>query len=291
VTTDGQAIHGGMTAVLCREDAPLAAKTPNCKPLQRFAIDPGEHTSIDVLQGSQLSDPPTLLGYRVELLNIKGRSAGASTVAFAASGKAPADVRNLGVHDVPDGVRLEWLRDSVPVQIQRLPTAAPGKKSSDRSAQPAKVLLSAGEADAGGMVDATAVRGEEYRYSAVRVRTVTLAGQTLKLSSQVSTALTHTRHDTFPPPVPAGLAVIPGFGGSQSVDLSWEPVAATDLAGYLVYRKDGETWLRLTPQPIEATSYRDGNAAIGASYTYRITSIDETGNESLPSLEIENSNP
>jgi len=55
----------------------------------------------------------------------------------------------------------------------------------------------------------------------------------------------------FPPAVPAGLAVVAtAEGGAEaSIDLSWQPGTETDLAGYAVYRREGDgAWLRISPK-------------------------------------------
>jgi hypothetical protein len=52
--------------------------------------------------------------------------------------------------------------------------------------------------------------------------------------------------DRTPPPAPAGTVLIPG---ERSILISWGPVAADDLLGYLVYRAaDEEPFERLTPR-------------------------------------------
>jgi fibronectin type 3 domain-containing protein len=67
----------------------------------------------------------------------------------------------------------------------------------------------------------------------------------------------------------------------------WRSSEAADLAGYLVYRRGPTGDLsQLTPQPIQATEYVDTAVAPGQSYTYRVTAIDQTGNESDPGGEV-----
>ena len=65
--------------------------------------------------------------------------------------------------------------------------------------------------------------------------------------------------------------------------LVWRPSEAPDLAGYIVYRK-GATgdFVRLTAKPILATSYVDATVVSGQAYDYRVTAIDQAGNESAP---------
>ncbi len=105
---------------------------------------------------------------------------------------------------------------------------------------PAEIHLRAGkqgasgQSDPGGTIDPTAQRGETYRYIAQRVRSVTLDGHALEIRSAPSPSITAVMRDTFPPKAPTGLAAIPAAG---AIDLSWEPNAEPDLAGYIVYRQ------------------------------------------------------
>jgi hypothetical protein len=143
--------------------------------------------------------------------------------------------------------------------------------------------------------------GETYSYVVQQVRFTTLEGLPLELRSEPSTAVTLTMRDTFPPKPPSGLATIPGAtdaaAGTPStpyIDLSWEPNAEPDLAGYLVYRQlarpngDPQGPLgRLTPLPIAAPAYRDVAVVPGQRYIYSITAVDASGNESAPSAKAQ----
>jgi fibronectin type 3 domain-containing protein len=99
--------------------------------------------------------------------------------------------------------------------------------------------------------------------------------------------------DSFPPKTPTGLAAIPSADG---IDLSWEPNAEPDLAGYIVYRRQvsstGEatgTPIRLTSAPTPAPAFSDRTAQPGLTYSYRITAIDTAGNESPAGNEVQES--
>jgi len=75
-----------------------------------------------------------------------------------------------------------------------------------------------------------------------------------------------------------------------AVRLVWDPVEATDLAGYKIYRVEGSGIpisteskpLLLTPTPITTTYFRDTGVNLGISYYYKVTAIDKNGNESAP---------
>jgi hypothetical protein len=150
--------------------------------------------------------------------------------------------------------------------------------------------------DAGGTVDKTTHIGDSYIYTAQRVRYVTLDGHALELRSVISPPVTFAARDIFPPLVPTGLEAVPGGAtpADRSIDLSWTPDSEADLAGYNVYRQEvtstGEvagTAARLTSTPVVGPAYRDQTAVPGHRYSYRVTAVDATGNESAPSAAVQ----
>jgi hypothetical protein len=90
-----------------------------------------------------------------------------------------------------------------------------------------------------------------------------------------------TAVDTFPPPAPNGLSLLPTEDHNQ---LTWNPVSAGDLAGYLVLRSEEGTAARvLTDSVIPDTNYTDRTVKSGAHYTYTVVAVDKAGNRSAPS--------
>ncbi len=149
--------------------------------------------------------------------------------------------------------------------------------------------------DPGGTLDRSAQSGVQtgaaYQYTAQRVRSLTLDNHALEIRSLQSPAVALQLRDTFPPQVPTGLAAVPG---PSSIDLSWEPVPDADLAGYILYRQPVSSAgsptgpaTRLNSVPTTAPSYRDETAVPGQLYAYRVSAIDNTGNESGPSIAIQ----
>lgn len=82
--------------------------------------------------------------------------------------------------------------------------------------------------------------------------------------------------DTQAPPAPQGLEAVLASG--PAVALSWSPVAASDLAGYRLYR-DGQP---ITADLVSGTNNEDGAPGSGL-LTYTVTALDLAGNESPPS--------
>ena len=155
-----------------------------------------------------------------------------------------------------------------------------------------------GRPDPGGSLDLTAPPGATLTYRAQRVRTVTVGGATLELHSELSSPVTTTLSDTFPPGVPTSLvavdASVPGAAPAllqSAVDLSWEPVADPDLAGYIVFRatvpvppsaQAGE-WLPLNTDPITEPAFHDSTARPDVGYLYSVIAVDTHGNHSARS--------
>ena len=144
-------------------------------------------------------------------------------------------------------------------------------------------------ADPGGTIDRGVRDGEDYLYSAQRVRKVTLEGHDLEMQGVASPPASFAYRDTFPPRMPSGLVSVPGggFGAAPSIDLSWEPNPESDLLGYNVYRReDPGPFRKLNREPVSIASFRDMEVRPGHAYTYRVTAVDQRTNESQPSPEI-----
>jgi hypothetical protein len=135
--------------------------------------------------------------------------------------------------------------------------------------------------------DAAFEFGKTYLYS---VRTVAeVNGQTVE-SGDSSPAIVAPR-DIFPPQVPSGV-VAAVVGGADStpleVDLSWAINAEADLAGYRVYRseQENEKGQLSTSELLLSPAYRDTSVQSGHRYWYRVTAVDRSGNESVPSSPV-----
>jgi hypothetical protein len=326
-TTDGLAVPSPLIAEVCREEnasmvnpaqtKPVAAAKSagknsgaaapqtiaGCDVVLHITVKPGAMDADDPLPAALAADPVRPLGYRVRILNPKGRSAGLSLPAFAAAGDAPSPVMGLHAIAERDGALLEWqpVEGNVLVELDRtLATHAAAKHPAQRSEldlseeEPTEIRLRTGKEDApakdpGGTVDRTAVRGQQYSYRAQRIRVVEMAGSRLELRSTVSAAASLTMKDRFAPSAPTGLASIPGTAnGRPVIDLSWQASTESDLAGYNVYRRTGPSgsFNRMTSKPVAGPAFSDTTVDPAATYTYRVTAVDNDGNESNPSEEI-----
>ena len=310
VTTDNLPVKAGMSAVLCRQVASGPGVRASCGGIRTVPVSPGATLYADALPASLTSGSAGLLAYRVELLNAAGRGAGRSAEADTASGAAPVSVGGFGAAAVRGGVRLTWTPgpgQADAIEVDRVDTAPvpawkPGKSApplgrGERT--PAEVHLSAkaaAEPDRGGAVDRSARKGATYRYMAERVSRLEVAGHAVEMRSEPSAPVTVTVLDTFPPEPPVGLASAAAGAETPAIDLSWQPGAEPDLAGYNVYRREMDAkrpgageWVRLNASPVPIPGFRDVTARPGGRYGYRVTAVDGDGNESAPGTEVQGS--
>jgi len=120
------------------------------------------------------------------------------------------------------------------------------------------------------------------------------AGQTLELAGPLSDPIRVDAADIFPPAVPTGLAVVATTTPTEiSIDLSWKANRDADLAGYAVYRREGEgPWRRISPpEPVVGPAFHDVHIRPGQTYRYAVTAVDQTGHESGRSTEAEETAP
>jgi len=93
-----------------------------------------------------------------------------------------------------------------------------------------------------------------------------------------------TCQDTVAPSPPTGLQAVVA---AEGIALSWSPSSDSDVAGYRVWRLEGEegAYALGTPVLVTASPFNDTQVTGGAAYAYVVTAVDFTGNESLWSNE------
>jgi hypothetical protein len=308
--TDKLLIKGDVAVRVCRKESSGA-----CLPVPaNLSFAPQAKAAFaETLPVALASGAPRPLIYFVELLSPHGRSAGPSNAAHVLAGEAPGPVAGLSAQLRKDGAVLHWNADAAPspatvIRLHRkLLTPQPSAESAakpdsqqgflappkepieqsllvDSTTQPAQAL------------DKTIHFGETYEYRAQRVARVTVDSQTVELAGPLSDPIRVEAIDTFPPAVPSGLAAVATTADSAagaSIDLSWLPVAEADLAGYAVYRREGEgAWQRISPaQPVVGPAFHDPEVRPGHVYRYAVTAIDQLGHESVRSPEAEETVP
>jgi len=321
-TTDRQNVRRAGPTLICRsleavmsdcrnpvgEAAPAAAEAApaqgdrNAKPLATF---------VDTLPAELTQQNPTkLITYAVESLNSGKRGAGLSNQVRVALAPTLARPTNLKAQVIPEGVVLTWNCETPPAP----PTGVRYfyrvyRHSLDTEAD----VRLADETCPGGRYEDRAIEWQKtYEY---RVTVVTLAdlnpivhtcplkeeqtpdGQTILtipsclgvviVEGDDSPAQRVFTNDVFPPGVPSGLqAVFSGAGQEPFVDLIWAPDTDADLAGYNVYRREGDGQLvKINSELVKAPAFRDQNVAAGKTYVYSVSAVDLRGNESAHSEE------
>lgn len=128
--------------------------------------------------------------------------------------------------------------------------------------------------------DTKVANGRTYYY---RVRAVDSPALPWKESLD-SEEVSATTRDMTPPARPSGLTVVPGV---RRVFLTWSESKERDIAGYHVYRSSvpGREFTRLTTKLLVRTTFSDETVASGATYYYKITAVDQAGNESAGTAE------
>jgi hypothetical protein len=307
-TTDKVLLKGNIAVRVCRNETSAAP----CSVAATLQLAPGADASFtDTLPTPLASGPPRALTYFVELVNRKLRSAGLSNGAEILAGEAPPAIENLTAEMSKDGVLLRWApapaeTSPVAIRLVRRLLTPPAKKSDQgplpQPAEPLEQTLLVEPADHSDRALDTSIRfGETYEYRAQRVARVTVGGSTLELAGPLSLPLRIDAVNVFPPSAPTGLAAVATAGENGSgpaIDLSWLPGVETNLAGYIVYRRDvgassaAPVWLRISPvQPVVGPGYHDPNVQPGHTYAYSITAIDQDGRESARSAEASDTVP
>jgi hypothetical protein len=200
----------------------------------------------------------------------------------------PDPISDLKAEITPSSVVLSWTppqKDALGAapsitgyRVYRA-EAAPGATPDNPSLK--APLAKVGEIGSPPFTDSQVAFGTTYAYSVRSV--VEYPGKTLE-SSDPNTLIV-TPKDVFPPAAPLGLvvALVPAQGGTPAhLELSWAISPETDIAGYNVYRSEqpGAPGTRLNNQLLLAPAFSDMNMQPGRRYSYTVTAVDRSGNES-----------
>ena len=203
----------------------------------------------------------------VKVFGDNGRTAGWSYM-FILSVISPLEPPVLHEpKDVAAGVHLTWEGSAPHYRIYR--------RAADE-----KNFAAIGETAQIEYTDEKTEYGKPYYYSVEGFRT----DRDIHAISERSAEVTITTKDTYPPPVPAGLAAV---ASTHNIELMWDRSTAPDLAGYRVYRAAGSGALQKLGETREAPSYSDRDVEPGQSYRYAVTAFDNLGNESAMSAPVE----
>lgn len=219
--------------------------------------------------------------FAVRLKGPKGDQSAFSNQAAILPKTPPPPPGDLHLTPKADGIELAW---GAPAGTDAAGVvAATGGKvlgfniyRRDATAKAFGAPLRAAFFDTRTVVDQTARFGDSYIYA------VTSIADPSPLRESIIRGEVEIKYvDRFPPPVPGDVVALAEAG---KVRVVWRASAAPDLAGYLVYRRAGARgdFRKLTAQPVTEVQYLDGTVSVGTAYTYRVTAIDQSGNESAP---------
>ncbi len=255
LTTDGLALKSVKTVEL----RVAAGNSPEMLRIPAKSAGPVDH---DFPAKEWVGKQVTLM---VRATGPKGKASDWSNPVTLAVGEPLSTPANLKAVSDPKGVRLTWL-ESPGTALYRV-----FRGSGD--AMPQRLA----ESDKPEYVDTAVDFGSPYRYFVQA-----LVGELRQ--SEISATVGVTPADTFPPAVPVGLMAVAGV---NSIELAWQPNTEEDLAGYQVYRSAAGSSPERIAGPVEAPNFSDRTVEIGKKYSYTITSIDRTGNESAHSAAVD----
>ncbi|MCF8031536.1 MAG: hypothetical protein K9K66_01930 [Desulfarculaceae bacterium] len=217
--------------------------------------------------------------YQVMLIDASGRKSGLSALARMPRLLPAAPPARLTATPGDGEVVLAW--DEVKL-------AADGRELDDitgyivmrKGPEGAKQLNERPITEAG-LIDKTVVNGKFYSY---RVYAARGFGK-MNLPGQGSAWAKVQPSDQMAPKPPTDLAAASSKDG---VYLRFTPSASPDAAGYLVFRKGKQgSWAPVTEELLVENVFVDKKAKAGEAYYYRIQAVDESGNASEFSEELE----
>jgi hypothetical protein len=244
------------------------------------------------------------IGYAVEVLNSRGRSAGISNqvrVPLAPTLPPPVDFK---ADVTSEGILLTWSCVALP---KTLPDISYRYRIFRRSLEKGGDLrLGEVECPANRFEDHSFEWQKSYEYRIAIVTfakletgnepcsarppvggPVTSADCIATVEGDDSPAQRVFANDVYPPAVPSGLqAVFSGSGQPAFVDLLWAPDTDADLAGYNVFRREeGGQPEKINTTLVKTPAFRDDHVAPGKTYWYSVSAVDMRGNESARSAQ------
>jgi hypothetical protein len=128
-------------------------------------------------------------------------------------------------------------------------------------------------------LDGSAKPGDNWCY-VVRTEISTEPVIESKSSNEVCVEI----RDIVPPAPPVALTALPK---GETIELRWSPSLEADLLSYRLYRTSVGPPTRIAEIPKTETTFEDHSVERGVAYRYTLTAIDQSGNESAPSLPAE----
>lgn len=232
----------------------------------------GDRLIIALPLPDPLEDPVRARYYGVRTVGVDGDHSELSNLAALVPQKPPAAPEGVSAVARADGVLVEWM------PVPGVLGYGVYRRSAQERAYGAPLQLVPG-VDQRSWLDTTARFGQSYIYT---VTAITQANPIIESAIASEHEVRYT--DRFAPAVPGDLVALTESG---RVRLVWRASDAADFAGYHVYRREeGGEFRRVTEQLLPTPEYVDTGVAGGQTYGYRVTVVDQAGNESAPSSEV-----
>jgi len=231
-------------------------------------------------------DPAGFVRYAVEVMNTRDRSAGLSNQVLIPVAPTIDPPDNVTAKIEADGVLIAWTGPEVPAA----PHGLTYRYRIARSPAGANAFIGIADVEPaadGFYLDKTFAWEAKYDYRITSVTFVHSQAVNMTVEGEDSKSAAVFTRDIYPPSDPTGLqAVFSSIGQKPFVDLSWAPNMESDLAGYNVFRRSGNTEaVKINKQLVSVPSYRDDSVVPGTTYYYAVSAVDQRGNESQRSAE------
>lgn len=202
----------------------------------------------------------------VRTIGSNGKPSGWSNFVAVPVVAPPATPTDVQAKAVPTGVALTWSAPGTQFRVfRRIGTGEPEAVATVQQRT---------------FTDTATEYGQHYSY---QVQTILTLSPDHEAQSELSAAAEITPEDHFPPAAPAGLRAA---ASPNTVELSWDANAESDLAGYRLYRSaPGGRPEKIADVAVPA--YSDHNVERDKTYQYEVSAVDGTGNESPHSSPVE----
>ena len=307
-STDREALAEHPTIEIYRATLPPGA-APDKKTAWRLAdtipseqVDPylkGEHIEFrDPLMADDFARAAgTSVAYKVRTKGAKAGASEDSNVVIARIYPAPEAPHDVRVEVTESALVVNWSEAALPsgdssrgYRVYRGEIES-GQENPPQDLSQAKLKI---PLELAGSSPLTEFRDSHFEYGTTylyTVRSVAQFGADIVESADSAPAIV-TPRDVFPPAAPSGLeiAIVPATQQAPAyVELSWAISPEGDLAGYTVYRSDGEDTLgeRVSAEILPSPTFRDISIKPGRRYYYRVSALDRAGNESPKSSAVQ----
>jgi len=222
---------------------------------------------------SEWAGHEVIIGVRIS--SPRGRWSGWSNLVSLSVAEPLPVPQNMNAVAVTEGVRITWdFEDDRPGVRFRV-----FRRLEDSAAE-----LQLGETPEREWVDVGTEYGETYIYQVMALESV---GDDVA-ESELTPAVQITLEDRFPPPSPEGLTAIAGV---NAIELAWEPSPEAGAVTYRLFRAAAGRDFEAIAGQLTAPVYSDMAVTSGSLYRYAVSAVDASGNESEPSVAVEQTAP